>query len=51
MARAWVAARAPGTHVVPTPLPGRLSAAFREGAAVPSGGPRGRRTYAEHLRG
>ena len=51
MARAWVDARAPGTRVVPTPLPGKLSAAFREGAAVPSGGPRGRRTYAEHLRG
>ena len=50
-ARLWVTARAPGTRVVATPLPGRLSAAFREGAAVPSGGARGRRTYAEHLRG
>ena len=51
LARAWAAARAPGTRVVATPLPGRLSAAFREGAALPSRGPRGRRTYAEHLRG
>ncbi len=51
LARAWAAARAPGTHVVATPLPGRLSTALRDGAAVPSGGPRGRRTYAEHLRG
>jgi uncharacterized protein YbjT (DUF2867 family) len=51
LARTWVAAREPGTHVVPTPIPGRLSAAFREGAGVPRGGARGRRTYAEHLRG
>jgi uncharacterized protein YbjT (DUF2867 family) len=51
LARAWVAAREPGTRVVATPLPGRLSTAFRDGAAVP--GPRaarGTRTYAEHLR-
>jgi hypothetical protein len=32
-------------------VPGRLSAAVRDGAAVPSGGARGRRTYAEHLHG
>ena len=51
LARAWAAAREPGTHVVVTPLPGRLSAAVRDGAAVPTGGARGRRTYAEHLRG
>jgi uncharacterized protein YbjT (DUF2867 family) len=51
LARAWAAARAPGTHVVATPLPGKLSAAFRDGAALPTGGERGRRTYAEHLRG
>jgi uncharacterized protein YbjT (DUF2867 family) len=51
LARAWAAARAPGTRVVATPVPGRLSAAFREGAALPSGGARGRRTYAEHLNG
>jgi uncharacterized protein YbjT (DUF2867 family) len=51
LAAAWVAARAPGTHVVATPVPGKLSAAVRDGAAVPSGGARGRRTYAEHLRG
>jgi uncharacterized protein YbjT (DUF2867 family) len=51
LARMWVAARAPGTRVVATPLPGKLSAAFREGGAVPTRGARGRRTYAEHLRG
>jgi uncharacterized protein YbjT (DUF2867 family) len=51
LARMWVAARAPGTRVVATPLPGRLSAAFREGAAVPTRGARGHRTYAEHLSG
>jgi hypothetical protein len=37
---------------VATPLPGKLSAAFREGGVLP--GPRaarGRITYAEHLRG
>jgi uncharacterized protein YbjT (DUF2867 family) len=51
LARAWADVRASGTHVVATPLPGKLSAAFRGGAAVPSGGERGRRTYAEHLRG
>ena len=51
LARAWAAAREPNVHVVSTPLPGRLSAAFREGSVLP--GPRaerGRRTYAEHLR-
>jgi uncharacterized protein YbjT (DUF2867 family) len=51
LARMWAAARAPGAHVVATPVPGRLSAAFREGAGVPTSGARGRRTYAEHLRG
>jgi uncharacterized protein YbjT (DUF2867 family) len=51
LARAWAAAREPGARVVATPVPGRLSAAFRDGAALPSGGARGRRTYAEHLRG
>jgi uncharacterized protein YbjT (DUF2867 family) len=51
VARAWVAAREPGVRVVATPLPGRLSAALRDGAALPSGGARGRRTYGEHLRG
>jgi len=49
LARAWVAARAPGTRVVATPVPGKLSAAFRDGAALPSAGARGRRTYAQHL--
>lgn len=51
LARAWAAARAPGTHVVATPVPGRMSAAVRDGAALPGGGTRGRRSYAEHLRG
>jgi uncharacterized protein YbjT (DUF2867 family) len=51
LARAWAAARAPGTHVVATPVPGKLSTAFRDGAALPSSGARGRRTYGEHLHG
>src|SRR5688500_10239584 len=51
MARDWAAAREPGTRVVATPVPGRLSTAFRDGAALPSGGARGRRTYREHLGG
>jgi uncharacterized protein YbjT (DUF2867 family) len=50
LARMWAGAHAPGTRVVATPLPGKLSSAFRDGAAVPTGGGRGRRTYAEHLR-
>jgi uncharacterized protein YbjT (DUF2867 family) len=51
LARAWVSARAQGTHVVATPVPGKMSTAVRDGAAVPSAGARGRRTYAEHLHG
>ena len=51
LARAWAAARAPGTHGVATPVPGKLGAALRDGAAVPTGGERGRRTYAQHLHG
>jgi uncharacterized protein YbjT (DUF2867 family) len=51
LARAWAAAREPGTRVVSTPVPGRLSAAFRDGTALPTSGARGQRTYAEHLRG
>jgi uncharacterized protein YbjT (DUF2867 family) len=51
LARTWAGVRAPGTHVVATPVPGRLSAAFRDGAALPSGGARGTRTYAQHLHG
>ena len=50
LARAWAAAREPGARVVSTPVPGRLSAAFRDGAAMPASGERGARTYAEHLR-
>jgi uncharacterized protein YbjT (DUF2867 family) len=51
LARAWAAARAPGAHVVATPVPGKLGAAFRDGAAVPTGGERGQRTYGQHLHG
>ena len=51
VARAWVAARAPGTHVVAVPVPGKLSTVLRDGAALPSAGARGRRTYSEHLTG
>jgi uncharacterized protein YbjT (DUF2867 family) len=49
LARAWAAVRAPGTHVVATPVPGKLSTAFRDGAALPSSGARGHRTYGQHL--
>jgi uncharacterized protein YbjT (DUF2867 family) len=51
LARAWVAARAPGAYVVATPVPGKLGAAFRDGAALPTSGERGRRTWVEHLQG
>jgi uncharacterized protein YbjT (DUF2867 family) len=51
LARTWAAAREPGVRVVATPVPGRLGTAVRDGAALPSGGPRGRRTYRDHLRG
>jgi uncharacterized protein YbjT (DUF2867 family) len=51
LARAWAAAKEPSTHVVATPIPGKLSAAIREGAALPTTGERGRRTYTEHLQG
>ncbi|HEY0126663.1 MAG TPA: NAD(P)H-binding protein [Blastococcus sp.] len=51
LARAWAAARAPGAHVVATPVPGKLGAAVRDGAALPTGGERGSRTYGQHLHG
>jgi uncharacterized protein YbjT (DUF2867 family) len=51
LARTYAAARTDGARVVPAPVPGRLSAAYREGAALPTTGERGRITYAEHLRG
>ncbi len=51
LARAWAAAQASGVHVVATPVPGRLGAAFRDGAALPTSGERGRRTYGQHLHG
>jgi uncharacterized protein YbjT (DUF2867 family) len=51
LARAWAAVRSPGTHVVATPVPGKLGAAFRDGAACAQRGARGRRTYAQHLAG
>jgi uncharacterized protein YbjT (DUF2867 family) len=50
-AREWADRSAPEARVLALPVPGKLSAAFQDGAAVPSGGARGRRTYAEHLRG
>jgi hypothetical protein len=37
--------------VVATPIPGKLSAALRDGAALPTSGERGRRTSGEHLAG
>ncbi|WP_091943933.1 SDR family oxidoreductase [Trujillonella endophytica] len=49
LARMWAAAREPGAHVVSTPFPGRLSSALRDGAALPIGGERGQRSYADHL--
>ncbi len=49
LARAWAAARGTGAHVVATPVPGKLGAAFRDGAAVPTGGERGQLTYGQHL--
>ena len=51
LARAWAAAREPGTRVIATPVPGKFAAAVRDGGALPTGGARGRRSYAEHLRG
>ncbi len=51
LARTWAAARAPNARVVATPVPGRLSSAIRDGAALPSRGARGRRRYADHLQG
>ena len=50
-ARAWAAARGSGAHVVATPVPGKMGSAIRDGAALPSGGARGIRTYAQHLHG
>jgi len=51
LARAWATAKEPSAHVVATPIPGKLSATLRDGAALPTSGARGRRTYAEHLGG
>jgi uncharacterized protein YbjT (DUF2867 family) len=51
LARAWAGVRAPGVHVVATPVPGRMSSAVRDGAALPVGGARGRRSYGDHLEG
>jgi uncharacterized protein YbjT (DUF2867 family) len=50
-ARAWAAVRGSGAHVVATPVPGKMGAAVRDGAALPTGGARGTRTYAQHLHG
>ena len=51
VARAWAAARGSGAHVVATPVPGKMGSAIRDGAALPTGGARGTRTYAQHLQG
>ena len=51
VARAWAAARGSGAHVVATPVPGKMGSAIRDGAALPTGGARGTRTYAQHLHG
>jgi uncharacterized protein YbjT (DUF2867 family) len=51
VARAWAAVRGSGAHVVATPVPGKLGSAIRDGAALPTGGARGSRTYAKHLHG
>jgi uncharacterized protein YbjT (DUF2867 family) len=51
LARAWAAAKEPSAHVVATPIPGKLGSALRDGAALPTSGERGRRTYGEHLHG
>ncbi|WP_104526059.1 SDR family oxidoreductase [Blastococcus atacamensis] len=49
LARAWAAVRAPTARVLSTPVPGRLGAAMREGAAVPARGARGQLTWAQYL--
>lgn len=49
LARLWAAAQVRRPRVVPLRLPGRVSRAFRSGSALPEGGARGRRTYAQHL--
>jgi len=49
LARAWAARRGDGVRVVPAPVPGKLSAALRDGGLLPRRGARGRVTYAEHL--
>jgi uncharacterized protein YbjT (DUF2867 family) len=51
LAQEWADRHAPETRVLALPVPGKLSAAFRDGAALPSGGARGRITYAQHLHG
>ena len=51
ISRAYAAAREPGAHVVATPLPGKLSAAVRDGGALPTSGERGHITYGQHLHG
>jgi uncharacterized protein YbjT (DUF2867 family) len=51
LAQEWAGRHAPEARVLPLPVPGKLSAAVRDGAAVPSGGARGRQTYTQHLRG
>ncbi|TFV50441.1 NAD(P)H-binding protein [Blastococcus sp. TF02A_35] len=49
LARAWAAVRAPTARVLSTPVPGRIGAALREGAAVPARASRGQHTWAQYL--
>ncbi len=51
VARAWAGVRGSGAHVVATPVPGKMGAAVRDGAALPTRGERGSRTYGQHLAG
>lgn len=50
-ARTWAAVRGAGVRVVATPVPGKMGAAIRDGASLPTTGPRGIRTYTQHLQG
>lgn len=49
LARRWAAARSHPPLVIPVPVPGGISRAFRRGAALPRAGTRGTGTYEQHL--
>lgn len=51
LARRWAKARPHPPLVVPVPVPGGISRAFRHGVALPRGDVRGSRTYEQHLAG